>query len=209
MPSGSSTLFHINKKLKDGFGPTCIYAVEKYIGLQHILTLFCGTMNNGRSLVWLFFGSLFLAPTVPLCAVAGQQQAKPTASQPSRFSGTIRDGQTKKPLAGASVHLTDLMTGAVSNSEGFFQVRNIPPGRHFVEISYVGYASISFSIEANGDLSQDYALTPSILEGNEVVVTGVSMATEIRRSPVPLSLIKQQELSRAIDRKSTRLNSSH
>ncbi|MFM2145831.1 MAG: hypothetical protein RL732_667, partial [Bacteroidota bacterium] len=155
-------------------------------------------MNNGRTTAWLIIGTLFFSHAATLAAFAAQQQVKPSASQRSRFSGTIRDEQTKKPLAGASIHMTDLMTGAVSNSEGFFQLRNIPPGRHFVEISYVGYASISFSIEVNGDLTQDYRLAPSILESNEVIVTGVSMATEIRRSPVPMSLIKQQELSRAM-----------
>jgi iron complex outermembrane receptor protein len=112
------------------------------------------------------------------------------------LKGVVRDAASGKPLAGASVFLNELKTGVVTNDSGYFQLINLPGGKHLVEISFIGYASHVEYIHFTHSQERNFALQPSILEVNEVVVTGVSVATEIRRTPIPVTLIKRPELMR-------------
>ncbi len=110
------------------------------------------------------------------------------------FTGKVTDGRTGEALAGASVYIADLKTGAITNNEGNFLISNISPGRHLIEVSFVGYSTHTEYLEISGDIQKDFALSASIMENNEVVITGVSTATQIRRTPTPVSVVKRQDL---------------
>ena len=112
------------------------------------------------------------------------------------FTGKITDAQTGEALAGASVYIADLKTGAITNKDGIFTISNIAAGRHLVEISFVGYSTFTEYVDIQTDGRKDFALSSSIMENNEVVVTGVSNATQIRRTPTPVLVIKKQELTK-------------
>lgn len=115
---------------------------------------------------------------------------------PCNLSGFVIDASSGQPLSGASVFLSDLKTGSVTNDSGYFEIRNIPPGRHLLEVSFVGYGSIVEYMDFTVSMERNFKLQPSILEANEVVVTGVAASVEIRRTPIPVRLIKRQELMR-------------
>lgn len=112
------------------------------------------------------------------------------------FTGKVTDARTEEALAGASVYIADLKTGAVTNEQGIFTINNVSPGRHLVEISFVGYSTYTEYIDIEADTKKDFSLSESIIENNEVVVTGVSAATQLRRTPTPVTVIKKQELTR-------------
>ncbi|QNF32434.1 TonB-dependent receptor [Adhaeribacter swui] len=120
--------------------------------------------------------------------------AVPALAQ-NTLTGKVIDQATQEPLIGATVYLPDLRRGAASNSTGDFQIRNLPQGRFLVQISYVGFVTTARSITINGDTKINFPLSSSATEINTVIITGVSASTEMRRNPVPTSVINSQQLN--------------
>ncbi|MBI2730553.1 MAG: TonB-dependent receptor [Sphingobacteriales bacterium] len=145
-------------------------------------------------------GTVFIFLVTPVFLLAQKKFSEEkmfhvvSASGKSIFSGKISDKATGKPLAGVSVYFNDLRTGAVTDADGNFSVANIPSGKHLVEISYVGYSTVSEYVEFNNDVKKDYSLSLAVVENDAVIVTGVSSATQLKKSPVAVSLIRKQDL---------------
>lgn len=110
------------------------------------------------------------------------------------FSGKVIADSTKLPLEGATIYIADLRKGTISDQTGHFQLTNIPFGTYLVEIKFVGYKSIIRNIYFNQNISKDYAMQISVTEENEIVVTGASRATSLRRNPIPIISISRQYL---------------
>ncbi|MEW6049914.1 MAG: carboxypeptidase-like regulatory domain-containing protein [Candidatus Zixiibacteriota bacterium] len=56
-----------------------------------------------------------------------------------RLEGYVKDSTTGQPLTGVSVMIVSSTVGAISDSLGFYRVKNIPPGIYRVYFSCVGY----------------------------------------------------------------------
>jgi iron complex outermembrane recepter protein len=112
------------------------------------------------------------------------------------LTGLVTDLSSGKPLAGASVLIADLKAGAYTNEKGIYQINNISAGEHLMEVSYVGYASQSAFVTINQTTTKNIQLKPSVVENDEVVVTGISTATQSRRNPTPVTVVRRQELLR-------------
>lgn len=110
------------------------------------------------------------------------------------YSGKITDAATGLPLAGANVHLADLKTGTVADVNGHFTFSNIPIGHHLIEVSHIGYVSLIEHIDIATSTVKNFALQPAIVENRTVIVTGVTNATSIRKTPVPVTSIRKTEL---------------
>ncbi len=110
------------------------------------------------------------------------------------FSGKITDAKTSEPLPGASILISDLKLGAVADAAGKFSFHDIPMGHHLIEVSYTGYTSIVEHIDINENTQKDFALQPSVVENQAVVITGVTNATSIRKTPVPVTSIRRAEI---------------
>jgi len=121
---------------------------------------------------------------------------RPVRAQRNSLSGKVTDATTGQPLAGATIYFTDLKTGAATSSDGSFSFSGIPTGRHLVEVSFVGYAGTSEYVEIRGEVRKDFSLSTEVVERSEVVITGISSATQARRTPTPITTIRQQELLR-------------
>jgi hypothetical protein len=66
------------------------------------------------------------------------------------FSGKITDAKTNKPIPGVSIYFADLKLGTSTDASGDFKFRNIPEGKHLVEISHIGYSTITDNIDISG-----------------------------------------------------------
>ena len=110
------------------------------------------------------------------------------------FTGRITDAKTGEPLGGASILFPDLKLGTHADNSGKFQFAEIPAGHHFIEVSHVGYTSITGHIDIDKYTEKDFALQPSVLENQGVTVTGVSNATNMRKTPIPVTAIRRTEL---------------
>jgi len=111
-----------------------------------------------------------------------------------QVSGKITDSKTNEPLAGASVNIEDAKLGTVTDSNGNFLFKNVPGGHHLIEVSYTGYTSVLEHLDLVADKELNIGLAPSIIEYQAVTVTGVSTSTSVRKTPVPISIVRHAEL---------------
>lgn len=124
-----------------------------------------------------------------------QLAARPRVEDPpASLSGTITDAGTATPVPGAQVYFPDLHRGAVSDRNGHYAIHDLPTARILVQVSMVGYATLTRMVNLSGAQVLDLSLAASVTEMDEVVVTGTSKATELRKNPVPTTLVGRQFL---------------
>jgi iron complex outermembrane receptor protein len=102
------------------------------------------------------------------------------------FTGTVTDKADGKPIAGATISIPDLRTGAITDINGKYILNHLPKGIYLVQVSYLGYATFNQNVDFSKTTTLDIQLHVSSIEAGEVVITGVSKATEIKRDPVPM-----------------------
>ncbi len=110
------------------------------------------------------------------------------------FSGIITDKENGSPLQDVTIYFADIKAGTSSKPDGSFTLSNIPDGKHLIEISHIGYTTIAEQVEINGDTKRDYALVKTAVENNAVVITGAGAATQIKKSPFQVSLVRHEDL---------------
>lgn len=105
-----------------------------------------------------------------------------------RLKGTVvTDG---KPVPFASVGFKDLKTGMVTNESGEFDLKNVPPGKHQLQVSAVGYVPYlqSVLVKATGITEATIRLRATSSSLNEVVVSGTLRPVSKMESPVPVEV---------------------
>jgi len=106
--------------------------------------------------------------------VKEKEQPKAVESEASRMSGPVRGvirDENNSPLEGAAITVKGL-TGVVTDKDGKFEL-NIPAGSYQVEISHVGYKTITRSITVGGEaVNLTVALQPAATGLTETVVVG-------------------------------------
>src|SRR3569833_2665451 len=107
------------------------------------------------------------------------------------LSGTVTDKTTGATIPGATVSIPDLRTGSVTVVVGFFFFFQLPKGVYLVQVSYIGYGTFNQRVDLSKTSTLDVKLQTSSIETAEVVITGVSKATEIKRNPVPMAAISK------------------
>jgi len=121
------------------------------------------------------------------------------ATNPERgsFSGKVMNAETGKPVIGATIYITNLKQGTSTNEAGYFLFKQVSEGQQLVEISHIGFNTIAVNILIQGDTYKTFSLTPSIVENTTVVVTGVSHATTLRKTPFQVTVIQKDELQKS------------
>lgn len=112
------------------------------------------------------------------------------------LTGKITDAKSGLPLEGASIYFPDQRTGSVSDAQGSYKVQNISAGKYLVEVSYFGHSAIVKTIVLNGDEQMDFSLNPTYIENQAVTVLGVSTATSVKKTPIPVNVLKKEDLFR-------------
>ncbi len=121
---------------------------------------------------------------IPACASAVTNNS---------LSGYVKDNDGR-PLPGVVIEIPDIKMGAVTDSAGQYKIDNLPKGRFVVVVTLLSYSKATVVVNISGTMKQDFVLVESAIESHEVVITGQSKATEIRRSPIPVSVINSQFL---------------
>jgi iron complex outermembrane recepter protein len=116
------------------------------------------------------------------------------ASAQNTLSGTITAKSSNTPLPGATVYLPDLHVGASADVQGHYSIKNLPKGRYLVEVHYIGYAAYTQTTQISGATTLDIALSETLIEKNEVVITGVNLATTLKQTPTPVSIVRRDYL---------------
>jgi iron complex outermembrane receptor protein len=147
-----------------------------------------------------FIYQLFIGSTVLLSISTAQQSNHSgkvntqTGTNRSYFTGKITDQKKGNPLSGASIYFHESKTGTISDTNGIFIGQNLPAGKYLVEISFQGFATIIENIEINGRTEKNFSMTETVVEHEEVTVTGVASATKTKLSSQPISILKRSDL---------------
>ena len=121
----------------------------------------------------------------------------PSSAQKStpRFSlsGNIENPKGEA-LPGTSIYIPDLKKGAIADTSGHYKISNIPTGSYLVEIKFVGFQTILEKIYFNENKTASYNMEISVTEENEIVITGTSKATSLKRNPIPIISVSKEYL---------------
>jgi iron complex outermembrane receptor protein len=117
-------------------------------------------------------------------------------AQLATIGGVVR-GAARQPVPFASVAVVGTTLGAVADAAGRYELTGVAAGAVRLRASAVGFAPIEQRAEATTGQPQtiDFLLQATSADLGEVVVTGVSRATEIRRSPVPIATLSRREIN--------------
>lgn len=103
-----------------------------------------------------------------------------------KLTGIIKDKQSNEVLPGVILYFPDLKSSSVSKTDGSFEVNNLPSIKTLLQVRLMGYQTIIKTIDLAITNTLSIEMEQSHIEANEVVVTGVSKATEIKKNPVPM-----------------------
>lgn len=109
------------------------------------------------------------------------------------LKGTVKDIKGQ-PLQGAIVSIPDLKTGAATDSNGQYIITNLPQGAYLVQVRLLSYTPLAMKVSIGPEKIKDFTLDETAIESGEIVVTGQSKATQIKRSPVPIVAINSAYL---------------
>jgi len=86
------------------------------------------------------------------------------------LKGLITDGGTTETLIGVNVIIPELGTGTVTNEYGFYSI-TLNEGTYQLQISYLGYKTITQTLELNSNKTIDFKLEESTESLDEIVIT--------------------------------------
>ena len=96
----------------------------------------------------------------------------------NKISGIVTD-QDDHPLPGATIFVSDMNKGTISDKYGKYILSDLPDGKIRIVFSFIGYANQIETVELNGKNSELNAkLKQTAVEADEVVISGVYNATQ-------------------------------
>ena len=116
----------------------------------------------------------------------GQQRRSNSKKEDLNIAGTVSgkvvDSSSKKPVEYANISIfsskdSSIITGAVSNENGIFEIKNVPPGQYYAKVSFIGFATktiknIKLDPKNNGLQIGTIDLKASSIKLGAVVVKG-------------------------------------
>lgn len=116
------------------------------------------------------------------------------AQQSIRFSGKVI-GADAVPLAGSSVYLLNTNRGTVSDASGNFELKNINPGSYVVQVSSVGYATVTLPVILNGSKQElTIQLKEVSTELDAVVVSAQKREETLQQVPFSISTLSARQV---------------
>ena len=109
------------------------------------------------------------------------------------LNGIVKDKATAETLVGATVKLSgNKKLTTATNGYGFYSL-NIPDGNYKIEISYVGYTTITQQITINGDVKLDFNLQLSN-DLAEVTITRTKRNDNILRPQMGIEKLNVKDI---------------
>ncbi len=110
------------------------------------------------------------------------------SSQTATISGKVIS--RGKPIESASIKFSNISAGSITDSTGFFSIKNLSAGKYVIHISSVGYAHAAQSLSIKEGENKELNVELFSLQNNldEVVVTGTLKEVKRMESPVPVEV---------------------
>lgn len=120
--------------------------------------------------------------------------------------GKVTDKQDGTPLIGVSLYFVGTSQGTVTDLEGNYIKRNVAAGTHQLQVSYVGYETLTLNVTVkDGEtLELNIELGAVSITGEEVFVTGqaqgqVAAINQQRTSKTILNVVSEEKIKELPD----------
>ena len=144
--------------------------------------------------------SIAAVATVAVSFPSGSAAAAPSASfvvASDSIRGRVADS-TGTPITSAQVTLVELARATTTDARGAFVFGDVPTGRYTIVARRLGYAAASRTVTVGGAdrNAVELRLTRLAADVEPIVVTATRDATDVARSPFPVSQLAGDRLHR-------------
>jgi len=114
-----------------------------------------------------------------------------TSEENGTIKGRVLDARTKSGIPSASVFIKGTTIGAIADLKGNFVINSVPPGKHEVIVTIVGYGKVSkdVRVQEGKTVTIDISLDEDAVGMDEVVVTGVAFETKKKEIPADIGIM--------------------
>jgi len=113
------------------------------------------------------------------------------------ITGTITDKTTRETLPGVNVYMPEYARVSVSDENGHYLLKNFHKGNLLLQFSFVGYRTVIKNLHVGQtDITLDIQMEPSVINGEEVVVTGGFPSSQ-HENVVKISTLKPEIFRKA------------
>ena len=112
-----------------------------------------------------------------------------SAQKKATITGRVLDSESAEALSYSTVQIlkpdsTSMITGAVTNLNGYYNIKNIPTGQYVMKVSYIGYHNFFRTLEVKEGQTEvnggTILLMPNSVMLQEAVITGTMKQVEVK-----------------------------
>ena len=111
------------------------------------------------------------------------------------ISGYVKDATNGETLIGATAYVPGLTVGVTTNEYGFYSL-SIPPGTYEIEFSYLGFETITKSIELKENTKLDVELGESATQLTEVIVSSEAEDRNVTNLEMSVNKLDMQTIQK-------------
>jgi iron complex outermembrane receptor protein len=132
-----------------------------------------------------------------LLCVSVSVKAKTTTGIGS-ITGKIIDKTTGLPVYGATISIPDLKVGTITDEKGNYLLKQLPEGEYLMQVSAIGYGSVTKLVNLGNTYSVDFKLSASNYELSDVVVTVLGNTTTRKRATIPITIVTNKMIRESV-----------
>jgi hypothetical protein len=119
------------------------------------------------------------------------------------ISGIVSDAETGETLPSANISIEGTYKGTITNVDGYYTltVKDFPAR---IVVRFIGYETLIREINADSSPDQDFALKPSQLQLEEIVITGEDPAISIMKEVIRRKQIWRKKIDSYVAQAYTR-----
>lgn len=132
---------------------------------------------------------------------SAQRNVKPVFLEGGGVKGKIVDAKTKESLAFANIIIYKagekiVASGGTTDMNGNYLIEGLLPGKYSLEVKYVGYVTKfeNFTVSGNKILEINFKLESSLVDLDEIVVTGSFSNREKKELSNPVTIISMENV---------------
>ncbi len=111
------------------------------------------------------------------------------------LNGVVKEAENNETLNGVNILFPELQRGTVSNEYGFYSIK-LPPGRHRILISYLGFSTISTEVEISENLQKNFELIPAAENLEEIIISEDLERLNIRKPEMSVNKLEIETIQK-------------
>jgi iron complex outermembrane receptor protein len=141
-----------------------------------------------------FFKLLYILISIAVSSsvLANNPEAK------AKITGKIIDKTTGQPVAGATISIPDLKLATSTDNGGIYVLKQLPRGQYLMQVTAVGYASVTKVVDLGNTYSVDFKLSASNYQLADVIVTALVNTTTRQRATIPITVVTHDMIKEGV-----------